>query len=163
MVICLEWGADLHMAQLMPLPLTVSCFSKIQIGLPFWYRLTWVVPDKGLLNVCVIFVAVACYLRYHSHNEPWEFHAVMWMCVNVMYPCCSCPVHRPRRLSRQWLFRQSDWRAFDSRCSCCCSICVMWYSLFRHAHGKDRQYALKKKTRTLFAYLIVVLKKALNI
>ena len=32
MVICLEQGADLHMAQLMPLPLTVSCFSKIQIG-----------------------------------------------------------------------------------------------------------------------------------
>jgi len=28
MVICLERGADLHMAQLMPLPLTVSCFSK---------------------------------------------------------------------------------------------------------------------------------------
>ena len=31
-VICLEQGADLHTAQLMPLPLTVSCFSKIQIG-----------------------------------------------------------------------------------------------------------------------------------
>jgi len=31
---------DLHMAQLMPLPLTVCCFSKIQIGLPFWYWLT---------------------------------------------------------------------------------------------------------------------------
>ena len=31
-VICLERGADLHMAQMMPLPLTVSCFSKIQIG-----------------------------------------------------------------------------------------------------------------------------------
>ena len=30
-VICLERDADLHMAQLMPLPLTVSCFSKIQI------------------------------------------------------------------------------------------------------------------------------------
>ena len=29
-VICLERGADLHMVQLMPLPLTVSCFSKIQ-------------------------------------------------------------------------------------------------------------------------------------
>ena len=51
-VICLERGADLHMAQLMPLPLTVSCVSKIQIGfvLPFWYRLTCVVPDKGPLN-----------------------------------------------------------------------------------------------------------------
>jgi len=43
----------LHMAQLMPLPLTVSCFSKIQIGLPFGYLLTWVVPDQGSLNVCV--------------------------------------------------------------------------------------------------------------
>jgi len=30
-VVCLERGADLHMAQLMLLPLTVSCFSKIQI------------------------------------------------------------------------------------------------------------------------------------
>ena len=31
-VVCLEQGADLHMAQLMPLPVTVSCFSKVQIG-----------------------------------------------------------------------------------------------------------------------------------
>ena len=36
MVICLERGADLHMAQLMPLPLTVSCFSKILIGFTFF-------------------------------------------------------------------------------------------------------------------------------
>ena len=35
MVVCLDQGADLHMAQLMPLPLTVSCFSKIQIGFTF--------------------------------------------------------------------------------------------------------------------------------
>jgi len=35
MVICLERGADLYTAQLMPLPLTVSCFSKIQIGFTF--------------------------------------------------------------------------------------------------------------------------------
>ena len=35
MVICLEQGADLHMAQLMPLPLTLSCFSKIQTGFTF--------------------------------------------------------------------------------------------------------------------------------
>ena len=34
MDICLERGADLHVAQLMPLPLTVSCFSKIQINVP---------------------------------------------------------------------------------------------------------------------------------
>ena len=52
-VICLERGADLHIAQMMPLPLTVSCSSNIQIGFTFWYRLTWVVPDKGPLNGCV--------------------------------------------------------------------------------------------------------------
>jgi len=34
-VICLQRGADLHIDQLMPLPLTVSCFSKIQIGFTF--------------------------------------------------------------------------------------------------------------------------------
>jgi len=34
-VICLERVADLHMAQLMPMPLTVSCSSKIQIGFTF--------------------------------------------------------------------------------------------------------------------------------
>jgi len=34
-VICLERGADLHMAQLMPLPLAVSCFSEIQICFAF--------------------------------------------------------------------------------------------------------------------------------
>ena len=35
MVIWLELGADLHIAQLMPLPLTVSCFRKIQTGHTF--------------------------------------------------------------------------------------------------------------------------------
>ena len=36
-VICLERGADLHMAQLMPLPLTVSSFSKND---PDWFDLS---------------------------------------------------------------------------------------------------------------------------
>jgi len=35
MVICLEQGTDLHMAQLMSLPLTISCLRKIQIGPTF--------------------------------------------------------------------------------------------------------------------------------
>ena len=47
----LGWGAGLHMAQLMPLPLTISCSSKSRLVipflvLPFWYLLTRVVPDK---------------------------------------------------------------------------------------------------------------------
>jgi len=56
MVICLERGADLHMAQLMPLPLTVSCFSKIQIGLPFLVPAHLGSPGKRAIKrvrVCV--------------------------------------------------------------------------------------------------------------
>ena len=54
MVICLERGADLHMAQLMPLPLTVSCFSKIQIGLTFLVPAHPGSPGKGAVKrVCV--------------------------------------------------------------------------------------------------------------
>jgi len=47
MVICLERGADLHMAWLMPLPLTVSCFSKIQIGFTFLVPAHPGSPGKG--------------------------------------------------------------------------------------------------------------------
>ena len=47
MAICLERGADLHTAQLMPLPLTVSCFSKIQIGF------TFLVPAGCVCVYCV--------------------------------------------------------------------------------------------------------------
>jgi len=47
MVICLERGADLHMAQLMPLPLTVSCSSKIQIGFTFLVPAYQGCPGKG--------------------------------------------------------------------------------------------------------------------
>ena len=51
---CLERGADLHMAQLMPLPLTVSCFSKIQIGFTFLVLAHLGSPGKrAIKRVCV--------------------------------------------------------------------------------------------------------------
>ena len=54
MVICLELGADLHMARLMPLPLTVSCFSKIQIGFTFLVPAHLGSPGKrAVKRVCV--------------------------------------------------------------------------------------------------------------
>ena len=53
MVICLERDADLHMAQLMPLPLTVSCYSKIQIGFTFLVPADPGVPGIEPLNGCV--------------------------------------------------------------------------------------------------------------
>ena len=61
MVICLERGADLHMAQLMPLPLTVSCFSEIQIGFTFLVPAHPGSPRKRAVNVCVcVCVCVFC-------------------------------------------------------------------------------------------------------
>jgi len=61
-VICMERGADLHMAQLMPPPLTISCSSKIQIGF------TCLVPahlgshGKGPLNGCVCVCVCVCFI-----------------------------------------------------------------------------------------------------
>ena len=64
MVVGLERGADLHMAQLMPLPLTVSCFSKIQIGFTF--------------------------LVLAYPGSPGQ-RAVKWVCVCVCVRACVCP------------------------------------------------------------------------
>ena len=61
MVICLELGADLHMAQLMPLPLTVSCFNKIQIGFTFLVPAHPGSPGKRAVErVCVSIVNYFC-------------------------------------------------------------------------------------------------------
>jgi len=49
-VVCLERCVDLHTAQLMPLPLTVSCSSKIQIGFTFLVPAHLVVPDKSVVE-----------------------------------------------------------------------------------------------------------------
>ena len=70
MVICLERGADLHMAQLMPLPLTVSCYSKIQIGYTF---LVLARPDSpGQRVVKRVCVCVCVFESAYSQN----FHII---------------------------------------------------------------------------------------
>jgi len=60
-VIRLERGADLHMAQLMPLPLTVSCFSEIQIGFTFLVPVYPGSPGKSAVKrVCVCVCVCVC-------------------------------------------------------------------------------------------------------
>jgi len=67
MVICLGRVADLHMSQLMPLPLTVSCFSKIQIGFTFLVAAYPGSPGKrGPLNGCV---CVTCRLTAKNPDQ----------------------------------------------------------------------------------------------
>jgi len=63
-VICLERDADLHMAQLMPLPLTVCYFSKIQIGFTFLLLAHLGSPRKrAVKRVCVCIVEIV-YFAY---------------------------------------------------------------------------------------------------
>jgi len=58
MVICLEHDAELHMAQLMPLPLTVSCFGKVHIGFTFLVPAHPGSPGKRAVKpVCVCFTS----------------------------------------------------------------------------------------------------------
>jgi len=59
-VICLELGADLHMAQLMLLPLTVSCFNKIQIGFTFLVPADLGSPRKSAVKRVCVFDVFCC-------------------------------------------------------------------------------------------------------
>jgi len=59
-VICLKWRADLHMAQLVPLPLTVSCFSKIQIGFTFLVLAHPDSPGKRAIKRVYVCMYVQC-------------------------------------------------------------------------------------------------------
>jgi len=60
MVVCLEQGANLHMAQLMSLPLTVSCFSKIQIGFTFLVPAHLGSPGKRTAKCVCVCVFYKC-------------------------------------------------------------------------------------------------------
>ena len=70
MVICLEQDADLHMVQLIPLPLTVCCFSKIQIGFTFLVPAHPGSPGQRAVKWVCVCVCVCVYVLWLTqlHN-----------------------------------------------------------------------------------------------
>jgi len=70
--ICLERCADLHVAQLMPLPLTVSCSNKIQVGFTFLVLVHLRSPGQRPLNV---FVCVMLSLLF---SVSLQFEQLVW-------------------------------------------------------------------------------------
>jgi len=93
-VICLERGADLHMAQLMPLPLTVPCFSKIQIGFTFLVPAHLGSPGKRAIKwvcVCVCACACVCYRLLRPSVAELQIF-LMFRCLSVFLSFrWSCP------------------------------------------------------------------------
>ena len=87
MVVCLERGADLHMAQLMPLPLTVSCFGKIQIGFTFLVPAHPGSPGKGPLNSCV---CVCVHGGDESLGSANWHHCLVHRQRDIKQVCVSC-------------------------------------------------------------------------
>ena len=87
MVICLQRGADLHIAQLMPLPLTVSCSSKIQIGFTFLAPAYLGSPGKrAVKRVCVyVFVHITA---IHKERDA-DLHMAQLMLLPLTDSCCS--------------------------------------------------------------------------
>ena len=65
-VICLDRDANLHMAQLMPLPLTVSCFSEIQIGFTFLVLAHPCSPRKRAVKRVCVYVLQERLLHMHA-------------------------------------------------------------------------------------------------
>ena len=74
MVICLERGADLHMAQLMSLPLTVYCSSKIQIGFTFLVPAHPGSPGQRAVKWVCVCVCVYWHIFYPAMCNSLLFH-----------------------------------------------------------------------------------------
>jgi len=77
----------LHMARLMPLPLTVSCFSEIHIGF------TFLVPahpgnpgQRAVKRVCVCVYVCVCHLQAHCQ----ESGSLVEYGLPLPLPCSLC-------------------------------------------------------------------------
>ena len=94
MVICLERGADLHMAQLMPLPLTVYCFRKIQIGFAFLVQAHPGSPGHRAIKrvcvcVCMLLTAVAISILKASGRTFRDWFPKMMVEINLNVAVCD--------------------------------------------------------------------------
>ena len=86
MVICLELGADLHMAELMPLPLTVSCFNKIQIGFTFLVPADLGNPGKRAVKRVCVCVSVSSYPLMPAKHYYSDLNSYVWTL--LVENCC---------------------------------------------------------------------------
>ena len=96
----LSGDADLHMVQLMPLPLTVSASVQSRLVWLFWYRLFWAVLVKRPLNMCVcvcVRVRVCVLVTVTELVRMWQNEVVesdtRWRCADLS-PSISLELHK---------------------------------------------------------------------
>ena len=97
-VICLERGADLHMAQLMSLPLTVSCFSNIQIGFTFLAPAHPGSPGQRAVKWVCVRVCVSSICRPTSGRRIFTNNITITYSFN--HNCETAGVHENRTIFR---------------------------------------------------------------
>ena len=115
MVICLEQGADLHMAQLMPLPLTVSCFSKIQIGFTFLVPAHLGSPgQRAIKRVCVCSLCLGWLMAIRHSYKP-----------TTSYTLHTTPTRAI--LVRPSLFHDGAWLPYSHSSEACCELLYFIY------------------------------------
>ena len=84
-VFCLERDADLHTAQLMPLPLTVSCFSKIQTGFTFLVPAHMGNPGKRAVKWVCVFYGLYKYTHLLLITY-YDVHSLTGQCYELNIP-----------------------------------------------------------------------------
>jgi len=130
-VICLEQDADMHMSQLMPLPLTISCFSKIQIGF------TFLVPahpgSPGCVCVCVLLrhglSAICNYAEKYLPLQNLNIACKLCLLINIYFTESSSSWGTE---NCQQLLMISDW--YWTQClrwASCMTILLQFYEFFK--------------------------------
>jgi len=93
------------------MPLTVSSV-KSRLVLPFWYRLTWVVPEKWPLNGCV---CVSVQEKYASSLQQPVAHIPLGFVLDQV--------------------EEGSWLTYAQDADVGVSICVLWRCVYLGWHG----------------------------
>jgi len=126
----MERGADLqlHMAHLMPLPLTVSCFSKIQIGFTFLVPAHLGSPGQRASKLCVCvceWTALPFYDTLAAQHQNLVYKSRLMVFVQIMNEitdktaytnCCMC-IYRVGQKNRT-VFRLDNFVTVSPKKAC---------------------------------------------
>ena len=79
---------------------------KSRLVLPFWYWLTWVVPEKGLLNVCSSSCSSSS-SSSSSSNTSFNAADIFFTCA-MLWPCI-CVCHESEFYRNSWMYQTGFW------------------------------------------------------